>query len=122
MKLFAFLFAIAFYVGCDLYDVILTEKGIKAGVAVEGNTFLVGQKPSAVALYLRDALLAGLATTPCAIALAVGNTPLFWGFLAAPVVVGVKHILGGKQWRFLLNGGKVDPTKPLSAWDKFIQG
>jgi hypothetical protein len=94
--------AVAFYVGCDLYDVILTEKGIRAGVAVEGNTFLVGSKPSAVALYLRDILVAGIATVPCVLALSFHNLPIFWGCLVAPVVAGVKHILGGLAWAKLL--------------------
>lgn len=42
--LFCFSGAVAFAFGCDIYDVIMTEKGLKAGVAVEGNAFLVGSK------------------------------------------------------------------------------
>lgn len=113
--------ALGFAIAADIYDVVLTEKGIKAGVAVEGNTFLVGQKPSAVALYLRDSLVTGIATTPCILALVYGNKPLFYGFLVAPVVAGVKHIRGGRAWRNLLNGGK--PVPPATtAWGKFLEG
>lgn len=45
---------LAALVATDIFDVRMTEIGIKKGVAVEANTFLVGQKPSARALYLRD--------------------------------------------------------------------
>lgn len=75
----ALLAAVAFAIGCDIYDVVLTEKGIKAGVAVEGNTFLVGSKPSALALYLRDSLAIGAATVPAVLALVGHNDPLFLG-------------------------------------------
>jgi hypothetical protein len=120
MELLIFIAALAFYVGCDIYDVVLTEKGIKAGVAVEGNTFLVGEKPSAVALYLRDAFVTGLVTAPCAIALAVHNAPFFWGGLVAPIICGVKHVIGGRNWSILLAGGKLPVAQ--SAWQKFLQG
>ena len=39
---------------CGAYDVAKTEQGLKKGVAAEAFTFLVGTKPSAIALYLRD--------------------------------------------------------------------
>lgn len=118
----AFITALAFAVAGDIYDVTLTEKGIKAGVAVEGNTFLVkNNKPTAVALYLRDSLVTGLATAPSIIALAYGNKALFYGFLVGPIVSGVKHVGGGLAWRKLLNGGKLDPNAGQTAWQKFWQ-
>jgi len=120
MELFALVIALAWAIGCDIYDVTLTEKGIKAGVAVEGNTFLVSSKPSAVALYLRDSLVTGIAATPCVLACILYSQPLFWGFLIAPVLSGVKHILGGRQWATLLAGGTVTP--PSTWWEKLLQG
>ncbi len=111
---------LAWAIGCDVYDITLTEKGIKAGVAVEGNTWLVGTKPGAVALYLRDSLETGIATAPCILACIFNNAPLFWGFLIAPLLSGVKHILGGKQWATLLAGGKL--AEPQTWWEKLLQG
>ena len=104
----------------DVYDVTMTERGIKAGVAVEGNDWLVGSKPSAIALYLRDGLVFAMCVAPAVVFATVAhNVPLGYGALSAPVVFGVKHLLGGLQWRTLLNGGKLS-TAPQSAWQKFL--
>ncbi len=119
-KILALAVGLAWAIGCDIYDVTLTEKGIKAGVAVEGNDWLVGAKPSAVALYLRDSLETGLATTPCILALIFNSSPFFWAGIVAPVLVGVKHIMGGRQWATLLAGGKV--TEPSTWWEKLLRG
>jgi hypothetical protein len=92
---------IVFAVACDIYDVTMTEKGIKAEVGVEANDWLVGSKPSAVALYLRDCVIISLTATPAAVAFAYHDS-IGYGLLAAPVVAGVKHILGGLAWKKLL--------------------
>jgi hypothetical protein len=103
--------AVAFAFGCDIYDVIETEKGIKAGVGVEGNTFLVGtDKPTATALYFRDGLVIMLATTPAIFALALHGVPFFFAALSGPIIAGIKHILGGRAWVKLIAG-----AKPTSA-------
>ena len=86
----------------NIYDVIMTEKGLKAGVAVEGNTWLVGSKPSATALYLRDSLVNLLATAPSLVSLVLGSTPAAYGFLICPAISGIKHVLGGLAWNKLL--------------------
>ncbi len=105
--------------GTTVYDVLMTEKGLKAGVAVEGNTWLVGSKPTAITLYLRDSLTAVLATAPSIVTYAMGSTAGAYGLLIMPVVYAVKHVLGGRQWAKLLAGGKLS-TAPESAWKKFL--
>src|SRR5271157_6061830 len=94
--------ALAVAVLGDLYDVTMTEKGIKSGVAVEANDWLVGQKPSALALYLRDSLVLALCVTPTALCATVfHNLPLAYGALVSPVVYGVVHLFGGLAWKKL---------------------
>lgn len=94
--------ALIIAVAGDVYDVIMTEKGLKAGVAVEGNDFLVDSKPSALALYLRDSVILAFCLVPTVLSAAFGNMPVAYGSLIAPVVYGIQHILGGLQWRALL--------------------
>ena len=112
--------SLALGVAGDVYDVIMTEKGLKAGVAVEGDTWLIGStKPSALALYLRDSLVLALCVAPTALCATVfHNLPLAYGALAGPVAYGAKHVLGGLQWRTLLNGGKLPTVQ--TAWQKFL--
>lgn len=92
----------AFCEAAGIYDVVMTEKGLKAKVAVEGNTWLVGTNPTAVALYLRDNLTLALTLAPSLVALVAHNTGFAIGGCAGPVVYGVKHILGGRSWAKLL--------------------
>ena len=97
--------ALAFAIVADHYDISETEKGIKAGVAVEGNTWLIGtDKPTAGQLYKRDLLVIGLSATPSVLAHIFRAPALFYGGLSMPVVLGVKHISGGNQWKRLLQG------------------
>jgi hypothetical protein len=94
--------ALSLAVAADIYDVSMTEKGLKAGVAVEGYTWLVGEKPSAKALYLRDTLVLAMTAAPSAVAYFLGNAPLAFGCLAGPAVLAVKHVIGGRKWKKLL--------------------
>jgi len=94
--------AVAFELLAAHYDISETEKGLKAGVAVEGNTFLVGQHPSAAALWGRDALMLGITATPSTLAYIFRNQPFYYGGLAALIVLGAKHIQGGDEWKSLL--------------------
>ena len=114
--------SLALGVAGDVYDVIMTEKGLKAGVAAEGNQWLssiVGTKPSAIGLYFRDSIVLALCVAPTALCATVfHNLPLAYGALISPVVYGVRHVQGGLQWRTLLNGGKL--TQPTTAWQKFL--
>ncbi len=116
-----FAIAVALAVAADLYDVILTEKGLKAGVAVEGNSFLLGEtntKPTALQLYRRDAIVIAMASAPALAVYLMGAPDVAYGFLAGPVVAAIKHIQGGRAWAKLLAGGKLS-TAPKSAWQKF---
>src|ERR1700688_1373693 len=77
---------------CGAYDVTKTEQGLKKGVAVEAFTFLVGSKPRAVALYLRDQLLLAGCVAPAIILALLHNVPLAYGCSIGPLVYGLKHI------------------------------
>lgn len=103
----------------DLLDVITTEKCIAKG-AVETNTFLVGTKPTAEALYLRDSLVYALCVAPSIVSLILGNTPLAYGTLVGPAVFAAKHFLGYRAGKLWLAGKAPDPNAPKSAWQKFI--
>ncbi|MGO8797113.1 MAG: hypothetical protein ACLQLC_20025 [Candidatus Sulfotelmatobacter sp.] len=97
--------ALAFAIVADHYDISETEKGIKAGVAVEGNTWFIGtDKPTAGQLYKRDLLVIGVTATPSVLAHIFRAPALFYGGLSMPVVMGMKHISGGNQWKRLLEG------------------
>src|ERR1035437_8370795 len=86
----------------NTYDIYTTEKGLKAGAAVEGNDWLAGPKPSALALYLRDGLV-NLPFIALPLVLHVlGNDPLAYGSLAGLVVIAIKHVMGGRAWAKLL--------------------
>lgn len=89
-------------VATDIFDVRMTEIGIKKGVAVEANTFLVGQKPSARALYLRDTGTMILTAIPSLIAAHYGSQPFFYGGLVLPAGYAVQHVMGALAWRKLL--------------------
>jgi len=102
-ELIYFASASAFALGCQAYDTYMTEKGLKAGVAIEGNSWLVGPKPSALALSLRDVPITLLTAIPALVAFHFDNTGLFYASLAGPIAVGIKHILGGRSWAALLN-------------------
>ena len=115
---------------CGAYDVVKTEQGLKKGVAVEAFTFLVGPKPSAVALYLRDQILLAGCAAPAIILALMHNTPLAYGACVGLLAYGLKHIQGGLKWAFLIKGGKLDwdgfpipadgKAVSHSAWAKFI--
>lgn len=98
------LLAVAFALDAasGIYDATLTSRGLKAGVAVEGNTWLIGTKPSNLALHLRNIMFLVASSLPAALALYFGNIPVAMGFLAGPAVDAYKHIAGGRAWAALL--------------------
>jgi hypothetical protein len=109
------LVALAFAVLCDVYDVTETEKGIKAGLGVEANTFWVGtDKPSATALYLRDGAIIALSALIPILALIFHTTPLFLAGLGGPIVAGILHLKGGRQWAALLAGKKPTASEEIA--------
>ncbi|MFZ3276604.1 MAG: hypothetical protein WA182_06835 [Candidatus Sulfotelmatobacter sp.] len=102
------LIAAAFEATCSTLDSLITLRGIKSGLAIEANTWLVGTKPTADALFTRDALFLLFVCAPAGAVLALGggHNPVFYGLLAAPVALGAKHIQAYFQWRTVLAGGK----------------
>jgi hypothetical protein len=95
---------VGFGIVADRYDVSETEKGLKAGVAVERYTWLVGNKPSAGRLYARDMLVLGITATPSVMGYLWRHAESYYGGLGAPMTLAVKHIYAGKGWRRLLKG------------------
>jgi hypothetical protein len=69
-KLLVLAGAVAFEAVANRYDVSETEKGIKAEVALEDYTWLVGSKPTSGQLYVRDLLTVGILVTPSIVAYA----------------------------------------------------
>jgi hypothetical protein len=97
-KLLALAGVLTFTILAARYDNYETLKGIRAGVGVEGNTWLVGSHPSARALYGRDVLVIGLTTTPSVLAYVFRKWPMHYAGLTGPATFGVKSIQGGREW------------------------
>jgi hypothetical protein len=94
--MFFILFAIAvgFAFGADIFDVVESEKAYAKGY-VESFDWLVGSKPTAIALYLRDGMLIAFASAPALILFLLHSTPVAYGALAGPIAAGARHIQGG---------------------------
>ena len=141
--MFHFLAALAAVAAADvaggIYDANETSKGIKAGVAVEGNSIITTlartDKPSNLFLQVYNFVFVGI-VAGLAIFL-VHHFPgqnleyaAMGGSQAALAADALKHLQAGLKWRFLLKGGKLDfdgfpiPTDGKevahSAWAKFI--
>jgi hypothetical protein len=89
---------VAAAVAANVYDIYMTEKGVKAGVAIEAFDWLVGTKPTVLALALRDLGIVAVASTPALVLYTLGSVPAAYGCLAGPAVAAIKHILGGRSW------------------------
>jgi hypothetical protein len=105
-KLLVLAAAVGFDIAADHYDIAQTERGLRAGVAVEGNTWLASSHPTAGQLYRRDLLVIGLTATPSTLAYIFRSKAFFYGGLGTPIIIGIKHIQGGRQWGKLLAGQK----------------
>jgi hypothetical protein len=101
-----FSIAVGFCFLAGLFDDIESERGIKAGIAIEDFQWLIGPKPSFRAYFLRDSLLLALVITPSLVLHFVHNEPIALAALVGPVVYGIKHILGGRAWLPLLAAKK----------------
>lgn len=103
--LWAFTGVVAFAVAADVYDVTETEKGLKSGIALEGNTWLLpSDKPTTGQLYRRDLLVVGLSASPSVVAWIFRRPEFFYAGFAGPVALGIHHIGGGNAWKRLLEG------------------
>jgi hypothetical protein len=98
--------ASVFEIAANHYDTVETEKGLRAAVAVEGNTWLVGSHPSAGALYRRDALQLGITVSPSILFYKLRQWSLFYGSASAPAGLGLGHISGGRRWAKLLKANQ----------------
>lgn len=120
MFLTLFGIGVAAAVAADIYDITLTSQGLKKGVAEESFSWLIGPKPSTLALYLRDALITGIvAMIPLTLYLA-GSVPVAYGTLVMFAVLVIKHIQGALAWKWMFS----HPGQPLpvqhSVWAKLL--
>lgn len=104
------------------YDAELTEEGLKKGVAVESNPIIKAiagsDKPVYFPVILYNSVKTVLFGTLAALAAVSGN-PAFIGLtLGALASDSLLHVMGGKQWKTLIDGGTI-PTSQ-TAWQKFI--
>jgi len=102
--LFVFLTCLAFYLTCMVADSVISVKGIKAGVAVEGNTWINAifktNKETATDYVLYDLIEAvGLSVAGI---VALVHPAFYLGlFLSSGMYIGmgVKHIQGVLAWK-----------------------
>ena len=127
----------AAFVAADLLtgwmDARITNKGIKAGIGIEGNeilTTIAGTKtPSlkALVIYNLAQLAIGVGVSlifayhfPATSA----TSPVYLGRVIAPVFAAVdaaKHYQGFRQWAWMFrNPGKRVEDQENTAWQKFI--
>jgi len=108
-----------------LFDAIITNKGIKAGIAVENNPYVVliaGPKPTlwqllAIEGTLRGGLLAFALFTPGPAA-----CPFFWQacMLGVFTAFGIKNYQGYREWSWMFaHPGQLLPVQH-SIWAKLL--
>lgn len=91
-----------FVEAADVYDTRETQIGLRHGVAVEGNTWLIGSHPSFRAGLARDQIMIGVSLIAPTLGWVKRWPLLFGGSLNEPYIVGIKHIRAGNAWRKLL--------------------
>lgn len=103
---FVFAGALAFEQYGAVYDAKWSERGIRSGIAVEGNTFLLGtDKPTFWQLERRDlTFYVPILSVAPVVAKLTHHRPWFFGSLSGFAALGVSHIQGGSQWKKLING------------------
>lgn len=87
------------------YDIHETEIGLRHGVAIEGNTFLLNtNKPTFGQLERREwTFYVPIVFAPSLLGRLFNCREWFYLGLSAPAAFTLKHIQGGDQWRTLLN-------------------
>ena|ERR1035437_9784634 len=117
----AFVWALA----CLLFDSYYTNKGIKAGVAVEGNSMIVyffNNKPKFWQLWAVDGTLRLAIFAAARFLPAPTDYPFTWVALGlgALIAAGFKNIQGGRQWLWMFkNPGKKIPLMN-TLWSKIM--
>ena len=119
MKLFFTALLIMLDLAATVYDVEMTEKGIKKGVGVEGNEFVDAidrtNKPGTAFLMFWNMGFIGLVAG----ALAFSDNPAVLGFGFVMLAVdAIKHVIGGRMWSKLLSGGTIKQDHTI--WQKFL--
>lgn len=112
-------------VGCLLFDAINTNKGLRLGIAEEGNTLITalsGTKyPKLWQLLAIDgglrAIILGVAFIPGPVD--YSHTFTVVSFVAL-FVAGLKNVRGGRQWKWMIShpGQTIPPGDTF--WQKFI--
>jgi hypothetical protein len=93
--LFAFLATLVFLFVAAWLDIYTTHRVIVTGAGVEGNTWLVGTKPTIARMLLKELLQSGVLIAVAVLGV-IYNTPIASAGMSGMVVFGVKHLTG---WR-----------------------
>ena len=103
MTIFDLVGAVTAAVLTCVYDTVMSEKGIKSGVAVEANfTWFYGtNKPKAWQYYAVNIPIIFLVSALSIIGYATHNPALYYGGLSPVIVAGILHIKGGLEWKAL---------------------
>lgn len=119
--MFIWLAAVAFTTfAASAFDALETVTGLRKGVAVEGNSIINwlggSDKPPAWAIWTFNTARIVLAA-----ALGLVPNPAFTGAaFGALITFTIGHIQAGRKWAYLNAGGKIDPTKAYTWWQKFL--
>ena len=114
-----YLISLCVSIAANLFDVWMTERGLKKGLALEAFDWLVGRTPSFLALALRDSMLIAFAFGPI-LAISLVNEPVAIGGCAFATVSLARHVRGALNWKRLLDGKPVRVyDHPMSIWEKF---
>jgi uncharacterized membrane protein YczE len=126
MLIIALLITFAWAVGCLLFDALNTNKGLRAGIAQEGNslvTFLSRtQTPKLWQLLTIEGTVRVLLLLAAFLLPTPVDLPHCWHACSLGVFIayGLKNIQGGRQWRWMFNNpGKALPI-PHTVWEKFL--
>lgn len=94
---------LVFAEACGYYDAHETVIGLRHGVAVEGNTFLIGAHPSFGPQVARDQINVFAALFLPSLGW-IKRWPMLLGATSdAPYIEGMIHIKAGNSWRKLLS-------------------
>jgi len=103
------------------YDAERTDKGIRSGVAVEGNAVIklfFGDKPSLKQLDAFNIVRGTLFAFVGVLSLFFAIWALYGGAIGALIATTFGHIVGGKNWEYLMAGGNPNPKQ--NAFQKII--
>lgn len=99
--IYAFLITAMFHIAAVVADVRLTDRGIKKGVAVEANRFIVwmyGRKPNLVELYTANFLISAPMLVSGILGHQLNLDILIWMSLGSMISFGAKHLRGAYRW------------------------